>query len=875
MEQLRAFDASNSAEGLFFRYARGRVNAFVARQVVTICGSVVLAVTLGPKFGLTAFLIAVVFELIDTAFLQSLIKRGPRAFHSKTAYNISIVTGTAHLIALCVCLSIGWLAGGEDFRFFVLTFFAGASLNVGISFRYHKHLSIVKFAALLSVTIGLFLYDFAIYGTQSYPLILDAFAAALMAYTIAAFCQFFHAKQIREMNVRREFLNAVVRLESNATDMANKDREIQRMAAVAQHSNDAIAIRDGQESLVWVNKKFCETYGYSSDEVIGKKISDVIKSPESEMQTIGRISENIVYKSSFRYQIKNFDRDGCVIWLDETLVPLPVDSDGNESFLSIARDITELKNREIEFARLAALARYSNDSICFVDPDGKILWVNAAFETVIGHSTNDAVGQDALMLFTGPKTDKNVINSARENYETIQPMRFNFQCCHKDGTDLWLDTSVTPILDEKQCLQNWIFVARDVTEAHRQSHELKTAKVAAESATQAKSNFLATMSHEIRTPMNGIIGMSDLLLNSKLTKEQLEYVETIVGSGEALLQIINDILDFSKLDAGKLNISEHPFDLRKTLKSSLTILEPIASEKGVDLVCKIHPDLPNVCIGDDGRIRQIIINLVGNAIKFTDNGHVQIDCHCTPSANKNHVKITVADTGIGIPNEALERIFDTFSQADGETTRKFGGTGLGLSISKLLSTQMGGDIVVSSELGQGSTFTLTMELPTAPDSAIEQRTAQISRHDTDLPENFNILVAEDNKTNQLLLRKMLTPTGAKLRFVPDGEAAVNAFIAAAPNLVLMDVSMPIKNGIEATQDIRTYEAMNARDETPIIALTANAYAEDEKRCLNAGMNAFLTKPIKKNVLLQTINSLVSPKDVSTSTSVENLRAAQF
>ncbi len=401
-----------------------------------------------------------------------------------------------------------------------------------------------------------------------------------------------------------------------------------------------------------------------------------------------------------------------------------------------------------------------------------------------------------------------------------------------------------------------VFVHTDVTDLHARNQLLEGARQDAEQANRAKSDFLAAMSHEIRTPMNGIVGMAELLLESDLDDDQLLFARTIVESGAALTDVIGDILDFSKIEAGKMTLSSGPVDLVAVAGNVRLLLAGRAGKSDVELRLDYPDDFPRLRVGDGTRLRQILINLVGNAIKFTHRGHVTIALRCGAD---DGVILSVTDTGIGIPSDRLASIFNAFDQVENGGADQYGGTGLGLEITRRLVYLMGGSVWASSEIGRGSVFTVNLPLrqtttchvPVAPVRDMGSHDGVAGRH---------ILVAEDNRTNQLVLRHMLAPLGARLTFCSDGVEVVDAFCAHGADVILMDVSMPRKDGIAATRDIRAWEEARGRHPSPIIALTGNATSQDQIRCLEVGMNGFLTKPLSKSSLLVEIARVLPQGD---------------
>lgn len=373
---------------------------------------------------------------------------------------------------------------------------------------------------------------------------------------------------------------------------------------------------------------------------------------------------------------------------------------------------------------------------------------------------------------------------------------------------------------------------------------LRTSERESRSATQAKSEFLANMSHEIRTPLNGVLGGTSLLEDTTLSQQQKEFIKIIKSSADSLLTLVNDILDFSKIEARKLELEKIDFELLQTVEDICQILSHPAKKKGLQLKYTMASDLPEVVIGDPTRIRQILLNLAGNGIKFTSDGQIEIKV----STSDGMIHFEVIDTGVGIPPEGLEKMFKPFSQVDASTTRKFGGTGLGLSICRELVDLMGGTIGVDSVEGQGSNFWFKVPLPPSS-KKVEKVAVQVQK----TTERLRILVAEDNSVNQMIIRVMLEKMGHNVNVVGDGKEALEALHIGNYDLVLMDCQMPEMDGYEATRQIRKSGAPWAN--IHVIAITANAMSGDRALCLAAGMNDYVSKPIKKEELIEVLSKI--------------------
>lgn len=505
-----------------------------------------------------------------------------------------------------------------------------------------------------------------------------------------------------------------------------------------------------------------------------------------------------------------------------------------------------LQEQQEQARRLALVAEHANDSVFLIDRSGKIAWVNESFTRITGYSFSEAIGKTPCELLGTDEADPEVIKVLLDKREKNKPFQLEIRSRRKDGTLIWIETNQVPVRGYKGEIDVTVAVERDVTAAHLHAQQLEEARVSAEEGERSKADFLATMSHEIRTPMNGVIGMVQMLEGTSLDPDQRVYTDTILSSSKTLLSLINDVLDLSKLDANMMSFSRVDFDIRTCFEETLRLLETQAHEKGLILALDVPKEVPQRVHGDDSRIRQILLNLVGNAIKFTESGEVRVALDVHPQGDTLELRFSVADTGIGIPANKIERVFGHFSQADAATTRKFGGTGLGLAISRKLARAMGGEISIQSEVGAGTCLTVSLQL-TAGSTLTEPKKDEFE-NDCELPTvrpGMRVLVAEDNKVNRLVMQKFLRDTPIELEFAHNGSEAVEMVVAMEPDLVFMDMSMPVMSGIDATRAIRNSDGL----QPVIIALTANAFDSDRDACLQAGMDEFLSKPLNRKDVL--------------------------
>jgi PAS domain S-box-containing protein len=489
------------------------------------------------------------------------------------------------------------------------------------------------------------------------------------------------------------------------------------------------------------------------------------------------------------------------------------------------------------------------DALMTTDPRGIITDVNKQTEALTGCTRDELIGAPFKGYFTDPERAEAGIKRVLSEKKVTD---YELTACARDGKQTVVSYNATTFYDRDRTLQGVFASARDVTERKQVEAELQQAKAVAESASQTKSDFLASMSHEIRTPMNAIIGIADLLAKTPLSPEQDKYVQIFRRAGDNLLHLINDILDLSKVEASQLELERTRFSLNDLLGKVTEMVAVRAHEKGLALVCEIAPEVPRDLVGDPTRLRQVLLNLLGNAIKFTESGEVGL--RVTPDSDGSvpgALRFTISDTGIGIPEDKLGAVFERFTQADSSTTRRYGGSGLGLTISRRLVELMGGRIAVESGLGKGSVFSFAVPLEIWA-GATRRATVPVGAGPEPPLSALHILLVEDSPDNRTITLAYMRDTPYRVDTAENGAVAVEKFTAGRYDLVLMDRQMPVMDGLTATRAIREWELANHRLPTPIVALTASALKGDREKCVAAGCTAYLTKPIKQEVLLQAI-----------------------
>ncbi|MDQ4081457.1 MAG: PAS domain S-box protein [Actinomycetota bacterium] len=608
-------------------------------------------------------------------------------------------------------------------------------------------------------------------------------------------------------------------------------RQTQYLEALLELSPAAIVTTDLNDDVTGWNAAAETLFGYTQEEALGHNIDDLVaKSPElhPEAVAVNRQAQN----GQVRIVTRRTRKDGTLVDVDLRVAAIVVGGETVGSY-AVYNDLSEIHRQKQYFESLLEI---SPSAIITVGLDEKVTSWNPAAERLFGHTCEEAIGHDVDDLIAA--TDELRAEAADVNQRGCEEeIRLITTRTRKDGSLVDVQLLVSPILVDGELVGRY-GIYHDV-------RELQQARQAAEEATRAKSAFLATMSHEIRTPMNAVIGMTGLLLDTELTPEQREFAEIIRSSGDALLAIINDVLDFSKIEAGRLDLESRPFDLRESVESALDVVASGAAEKALDVAYVLDPAAPRAVAGDETRLRQIVINLLSNAVKFTETGEIVVSVDAEPLASgdgegppRYRLHFAVRDTGIGVPPDRMHRLFESFSQVDESTTRRYGGTGLGLAISKRLAEMMGGTMWAESAPGQGSTFHFTVVMEAAPSLV-----PSFDEHAQPQLRGKRVLIVDDNETNRLILLRYAQSWGMVAHATASPVEALEWVRRGDPfDIAVLDMQMPEMDGATLAAEIQRHRDGRA---LPLVMLTSLGRRVEDAR---ADFAAHLAKPIKASHL---------------------------
>ncbi|APZ91833.1 chemotaxis protein CheB [Fuerstiella marisgermanici] len=653
-------------------------------------------------------------------------------------------------------------------------------------------------------------------------------------------------------------IHGVVLTMIDISSLRTAEAQLERFKFMTEAASDLIFLTDHAGRFQYVNPSMADRVGYTIDILLSKHLTEI----DSELTDE---DYQRLFDSALDGPVKPFDAD----WVrrDQTTVPVEVSLssvqiEGDRFLCGSVRDVTERRKTELEM-RLQLLAiEATHNGIIITDPNQEsnpITYANPGFLRLTGYSREEVIGHNCRFL-QGPETDPEATNKLREAINAALPCRVAIRNYRKDGTPFWNDLQITPVFDRKQRLVNFVGVQNDITERMDAQEALERANQEAKAASDAKSSFLANMSHELRTPMTAVLGFADMLAEELVEDDQLEKVTTIKRNGKYLLALLNDILDLSKIEANQMDIQQQTVDTRKLLGDVRTLMDVRATQEGIPLTFTWSDDTPLEVTADETRMRQVLVNLIGNALKFTDHGSVRVEIGRNSKSDPQELVVAVQDTGIGIHDSHLAELFTPFSATGIARRRRFGGTGLGLSISKRLAEGMGGTISVESELGVGSCF--TFRLPLTPQQAANNQAGSPAPAEPAPTEEqtrpafprleARILLADDRRDIWRIGRYFLEKCGAEAVVVEDGLQAVEAVQRAEKDarpfdLILMDMQMPVMTGQEAIAEIRDLGV-----KVPIIALTADTMEGEREACLSMGCDDYFPKPIDGPKLMHLI-----------------------
>lgn len=622
------------------------------------------------------------------------------------------------------------------------------------------------------------------------------------------------------------------------------------LALVASANENGVVFTHADGKIFWANDSFSRLTGYSHDEIMGKTPIEICKGPLSDKEAIRAMHEAVVAGQSFRQEIIHYRKNGSWFWGRAKAQSFKNKDTGLLQYFAIIDDITPEKQHILFETSFRQALEKIGDNVWEHDyRTGKTMFSKST-EEFLGYSATDAANNERIWWDSVHPEDIPMLEQSDRDYRAGQcdSHQLEYRIIHKDGTERWvLDRGVVIEKDPAGMPLRIMGTHTDITRQKQLQLALTEARNQAEELARAKENFLANMSHEIRTPINAIMGMSNQLGKTALNNQQVFYLDTIHTATEELLAIINDILDLSKIEAGRFAIEYIGFDLQEVIGRARRVLLHKAQEKGLQFhISHFDEHIAPVLIGDPHRLNQVLMNLLSNAMKFTEQGSVDISVNLLDdTASQQTIQIIVKDTGIGMEAQFLEKLFDKFSQEYESVSRKFGGTGLGMSICKELLLLMNGNITVTSEKAKGTCIAITIPWQKGTISDLPQKDKLLIH--AEVLSGRKVLLVDDNDLNRLVASTILHHYGATVLESGNGRDAVALATSEHPDIILMDIQMPIMNGYEAAMAIRAMQP-----NVPIIALTANAVKGEMQKCTNAGMNGYIAKPFKEMEFIRSI-----------------------
>lgn len=638
------------------------------------------------------------------------------------------------------------------------------------------------------------------------------------------------------------------------TDSKRVENELMKLSFVASKIDTGVVLSDANNRVTWVNAAFEKITGFTLEDLKGKRLGDLIAGPKTDAELLEKARQLSKQNQSFTVDLLAYRKDKMPIWLSVYNTVVLNDKGNLEMEVEIIIDITDKKKAEEELQVLSLVASKTNTGVNISNSDGNTTWVNQSLEKLTGYTLSELQGKKLGDILSKDESEHAIIEASRNKAQNNESYAIEVKATTKEGNHVWLSVSNTPIVNEKGELERQIDLITDITQRKQIEQELIASKEQALQLSEAKEMFLSVMSHEIRTPLNAVIGMTHLLLDNDPKESQIDDLNILKFSSENLLNIINDILDFTKIETGNMVLESIPFNVKTLTADILNSLQVNAAIKENKLRLDFDDSVPETIMGDKTRLYQILMNLLGNAIKFTDHGDISLKVKLAKEPCEQYIPVyfEVSDTGIGIPQDKQSYIFETFTQAKTDISRKYGGTGLGLAITKKLLKLYNSDIQVRSQEGKGTIFSFVINF----NKAFVAKTDHMLNGSADVFTGKKILVVDDNEINTLIAGRVLGKWGFVLDFAASGHEAIEKVKKNNYDLIFMDIKMPGIDGFETTGIIRALPGHYFKS-VPIIALTASTLQDENSKFVASGMNGHILKPFKPEEIRNIITAYFS------------------